>query len=62
MTLIASLINQVERFLTEMVTNARLNGHTREETARAIGTCPKEAQFAVRPGIPVADPRWPYEA
>jgi hypothetical protein len=41
MTPIASLIDQVERFLTEMVTNARLNGHTREEIARATGTSPE---------------------
>jgi hypothetical protein len=28
MTLIASLIDQAERFLPEMVANARLNGHS----------------------------------
>jgi hypothetical protein len=42
MTLIASLIEQAERFLPEMVTNARLNGHSWAEIARAIGTSPRK--------------------
>lgn len=43
MTLIASLIDQAERFLPEMATNARMNGHGWDEIARAIGTSPEEA-------------------
>jgi hypothetical protein len=61
MTLIASLIDQAGRFLPELVTNARLNGHTWDEIARAIGTSPEEAQLRFDPESPVADPRWPYE-
>jgi hypothetical protein len=60
-TLIASLIDQAERFLPEMVTNARLNGHTWDEIAHAIGTSPEEAHLLFDPDSPVADPRWPYE-
>jgi hypothetical protein len=42
MTLITSLIDQAARFLPELVTNARLNGHSWDEIARAIGTSPKK--------------------
>jgi hypothetical protein len=59
MTLIASLIDQAERFLPEMVTNAQLNGHTWDEIARAIGTSPEEAHMRFDPESPVADPRRP---
>jgi hypothetical protein len=38
-----SLIDQAKRFLPEMVTNARPNGHTWDEIASAIGTSPEEA-------------------
>ena len=62
MTLITSLIDQAERFLPEMVTNARLNGHTWDEIARAIGTSPEEAHLRFDPESPVADPRWPRPA
>ncbi len=61
MTLIASLTGQAGRFLPEMVTNARLNGHTWDEIARAIGTSPEEACLRFDPDSPVADPRWPYD-
>ena len=61
MTLIASLIDQAERFLPEMVTNARLNGHSWDEIARPIGTSPEEAHLRFDPESPVADPRWPYD-
>ncbi len=61
MTLIASLIDQAERFLPEMVTNARLNGHAWDEIARAIGTSPEEAHMRFDPDSRVADPRWPYD-
>jgi hypothetical protein len=60
-TLITSLIDQAERFLPEMVTSARLNGHTWDEIARAIGTSPDEARLRFDPESPVADPRWPYD-
>lgn len=61
MTLIASLIEQAERFLPQMATNARLNGHSWAEIARAIGTSPEEAHLRFDPESPVADPRWPYD-
>jgi hypothetical protein len=61
MTLVASLIEQAERFLPEMVTNARMNGHSWDEIARAIGTSPEEAHLRFDPESPVADSRWPYD-
>jgi hypothetical protein len=61
MTLIASLIEQAERFLPQMAVNARLNGHSWAEIARAIGTSPEEAHLRFDPESPVADPRWPYD-
>jgi hypothetical protein len=60
-TLIASLIDQAERFLPELVTNARLNGHTRDQIAQALATSPGEAQLRYRPQSPIADTRWPYD-
>jgi hypothetical protein len=43
------------------VTNARLNGHTWDEIARALATSPDEARLRFDPESPVADPRWPYD-
>ena len=60
-TLIASLIEQAERFMPEMVANARLNGHSWDEIARAIGTSPEQAHMRFDPESPVADPRLPYD-
>jgi hypothetical protein len=60
-TLLASLINQAERCLPELVTNARLNGHSRDQIARALATSPDEARLRFDPESPVADPRWPYD-
>ena len=60
-TLLASLIDQAERCLPERVTNARLNGHTWHEIARALATSPDEARLRFDPESPVADPRWPYD-
>ena len=44
-----SLIDQAERFLPEMVANARLNGHSWDEIARAIGTSFEEAHLRFDP-------------
>jgi hypothetical protein len=44
-TLIASLIEQAERFLPELVTSARLNGHTWDQNAAALATSPEQAQL-----------------
>ena len=43
-TLTASLIDQAERFLPELVTSARLNGHTWHDIAQALATSPDEAR------------------
>ena len=56
----ASLIDQAERFLPELVTSARLNGHTRHDITQALATSPDEARRRFDPGSPVADGRWPY--
>jgi hypothetical protein len=61
MTLLASLIDQAERCLPELVTNARLNGHTWHEIATALATSPAEAQLRFHPESPIADSRWPHD-
>ena len=59
-TLIASLIDQAGRFLPELVTSARLNGHTWDQIARALATSPDDARLRFGPDSPAADTRWPY--
>jgi hypothetical protein len=59
-TLLAGLIDQAERCLPELVTNARLNGHTWDQIAHALTTSPDEARLRFDPQSPIADPRWPY--
>ncbi len=48
-TLTASLIDQAERFLPELVTSARLNGHTWHDIAQALATSPDEARLRFDP-------------
>ena len=60
-TLIASLIGQAERFLPELVTNARLNGRTWDQIAQALATSPEQARLRFAPQSPIADTRWPYD-
>jgi hypothetical protein len=60
-TLLASLIDQAERCLPDLVTSARLNGHTWDEIARALATSPGEARLRFDPESPIADTRWPYD-
>jgi hypothetical protein len=60
-TLIASLIDQAERFLPDLVTTARLNSHTWDEIARALATSPLEARLRFDPESPIADTRWPHD-
>ena len=60
-TLIASLTGQAERFLPELVTSARLNGHTWDQIAAALATSPEQAQLRYGPQSPIADTRWPYD-
>jgi len=44
-SLIASLIDQAERYLPELVTSARRNGHTWEQLAHALATSPDGARL-----------------
>jgi hypothetical protein len=60
-TLLASLIDQAERCLPELVTSARLNGHSWDQIARVLATSPDEARLRFDPESPIADPRWPYD-
>jgi hypothetical protein len=60
-TLTASLTGQAGRFLPELVTSARLNGHTWHDIAQALATSPDEARRRSGPDSPVADGRWPYD-
>ncbi len=60
-TLIASLIDQAERFLPELATNARLNGHTWDQIAAALATSPEQVQLRYGDESPVADTRRPYD-
>jgi hypothetical protein len=62
MSLIASLIEQAERFLPQLVHDARANGHTWHEIAHALGTSPDDARLRYDPESPVADNRWPHDA
>ena len=50
--LIASLIDQAERFLPELVASARLNGHSWNQIARALATSPEQAQLRYGPSVP----------
>ena len=61
LTLLASLIDQAERCLPELVTSARLNGHTWEQIACALTTSPEQARLRYGPDSPIADGRWPHD-
>ena len=50
--LIASLIDQAERWLPQHVHDARANGHSWEEIARALATSPAEARLRFDPAVP----------
>ncbi|PYI38525.1 hypothetical protein CVS30_10355 [Arthrobacter psychrolactophilus] len=58
--LLASLIDQAERFLPELVTNSRENGASWRRIAQTLGTSPDEARLRFAPDSPIADTRWPY--
>jgi hypothetical protein len=61
MALIASLIDQAGRRLPQHVHDARANGHSWDETARALATSPTKARLRFDPQPPVADSRWPCD-
>jgi hypothetical protein len=52
MALIASLIDQAERWLPQLVHDARANGHGWDEIARALATSPSEARLRFDPQSP----------
>jgi hypothetical protein len=60
--LIASLVEQAERFLPQLVHDARANSHSWREIARALGTGPDEARLRYDPDSPIADSRWPHDS
>ena len=62
MTLVASLIEQAERFLPQLVLDARADGHTWHEIAYALDTSPDDARLRFDPDSPIADSRWPYDS
>jgi hypothetical protein len=59
--LLASLIDQAERCLPELVTSARLDGRTWHQIARALATSPDEAWLRFDPESPMADSRRPHD-
>jgi hypothetical protein len=59
--LIASLIEQAERWLPQLVHDARANGHGWTTIAQALGTNPDEARLRFDRESPIADGRWPYD-
>ncbi len=60
-TLIASLIDQAERCLPQLVHDARANGHSWHQIAQALATSPDQARLQFDPESPIADSRWPYD-
>jgi hypothetical protein len=60
-TLLASLIDQAERMLPELVFQARDHGATWHHIATALATSPEQAELTYSPDSPVADSRWPYD-
>ena len=49
------------RELPQHVHDARANGCSWEQIARALATSPAEARLRFDPQSPVADGRWPYD-
>ena len=56
--LLASLIDQAERWLPHAVLDARENGATWQDIATLLATSPHEAEL--RYDSPIADRRWPW--
>ena len=59
--LLASLIDQAERILPELVSTARANGHSWDDLAAVLATSPDEARLRFDPDSPIADGRLPYD-
>jgi hypothetical protein len=60
-TLLASLIDQAERMIPMLATEARENEASWHDIATALGTSPEQAELRYSSGSPVADCRWPYD-
>jgi hypothetical protein len=58
-TLIASLIDQARRMLSEHVLLALDDDVTWHDIATALATSPEQAELRYSPDSPVADNRWP---
>lgn len=52
---------QSERFLPQLVHDARVNGRSWHEIAHALGTSPDDAQLRFDPGTPLVDSRCPHD-
>ncbi len=60
-TLLASLIDQAERMIPMLATEAREEGASWHDIATALGTSPEQAGLRYSADSPVADSRWPYD-
>lgn len=56
--LVASLIDQAQRCLPELVADARDDGCSWQDISTLLGTSPEQAQLLYDPDSPVADSRW----
>lgn len=59
--LVTSLVEQLDRCLPDLVTTARLNGHSWHDIAYMLATSPNQARLRFAPDSPIADTRWPYD-
>ena len=59
--LLASLIDQAQRCLPLVVSDARANGSSWEQVAHSLGCTPDEARLRFDPDLPTADVRPPYD-
>ena len=59
--LVASVIEQAERFLPHLVAEARREGASWEEIARLLGSSPEQVALRFDPDSPVADERWVWD-
>jgi hypothetical protein len=60
--LVASVIEQAERFLPHFVAEARMDGCSWEEIARLLGTSVEQVCLRFDPDSPVADTHWVCDA
>ncbi|EFL08124.1 MULTISPECIES: hypothetical protein [Actinomycetes] len=58
---IVILTQRTQRWLPQLIPDARTNGHTWHEFAHALGTSPDYAQLRYDPESPVDDSRLPRD-